>query len=120
MAMLTLYYCPGACSMAAHVVLEETGTRYEARPVLLSAGEQRTEAYLAVNARGQVPALRVDEKVITESVAVLAYLGRRFPEAELLPRDAVEEARCLAMLAWIATNMDPLFRRAARPERFVA
>ena len=47
--MLTLYYTPGACSMAAHIVLEESGEKYDAKKVDLSGGEQRTEAYLKIN-----------------------------------------------------------------------
>jgi glutathione S-transferase len=118
--MLTLYYCPGACSMAAHIVIEETGAPYEGKAVLIPKGEHRTEAYAAVNPRNQVPALSVDGKVITECVAILTYLARRYPDARLLPADDIDQARCLATLAWIASAVDPLFRRAARPERFVA
>jgi len=117
--MLTLYFCPGACSTAAHIALEETGAPYQGRPVLISKGEHKTEAYAAVNPRHQVPALSVDGKVITECVAILAYLARRYPKAQLLPIDDVDQARCIATLAWIASAVDPLFRRAARPERFV-
>ena len=40
--MLTLYYAPGACSMASHIVLEESGEKYEAKKVDLAGGEQRT------------------------------------------------------------------------------
>ena len=47
--MLTLYYTPGACSMAAHIVLEESGEHYEGKKVDLAGGEQRTEAYLKIN-----------------------------------------------------------------------
>src|SRR5262249_34054959 len=47
--MLTLFYGPGACSMAAHIVLEETGEKYEPRKVDLANGEQRTDAYLKIN-----------------------------------------------------------------------
>ena len=42
--MLTLYYSPGACSMASHIVLEESGEKYDAKRVDLAGGEQRTEA----------------------------------------------------------------------------
>ena len=41
--MLALYYAPGACSMAAHIVLEESGEKYEPKKVDLAGGEQRTE-----------------------------------------------------------------------------
>ena len=43
--MLTLYYGPGACSMASHIVLEESGEKYEPKKVDLAGGEQRSEAY---------------------------------------------------------------------------
>ena len=56
--MLTLYYAPGACSLAAHIVLEEGGETYEAQRIDLSKGEQRTEAYLKIHPLGRVPALR--------------------------------------------------------------
>ena len=118
--MITFYYCPGACSTAPHIVLEEIGARYEKKPILIAQNEQRGDAFLAVNPRGQVPALVVDGKLITETAAVLAYLGHAFPESKLLPNDPVEQAQCLATMCWIASQVDPLFRRAARPERFVA
>ncbi len=59
--MLTLYYAPGACSMAAHIVLEESGEKYEPRKVDLAGGEQRTEAYLKLNPQGRVPVLGLDD-----------------------------------------------------------
>ena len=59
--MLTLYYAPGACSMASHVVLEESGEKYEPRKVDLAGGEQRTDAYLKINPLGRVPVLGLDD-----------------------------------------------------------
>ena len=59
--MLTLYYAPGACSMASHIVLEESGEKYEPRKVDLAGGEQRTEAYLKLNPLGRVPVLGLDD-----------------------------------------------------------
>jgi glutathione S-transferase len=72
--MLTLYFSPGACSLASHIGLEETGAPYEAKPILLAKGQQRTEEYQKINPRGKVPALDVDGKVLVENTAILTYL----------------------------------------------
>ena len=54
---MKLYYSPGACSLAPHVVLEEIGAPYEAQAMNLKVGEQRAPDYLAKNPKGAVPAL---------------------------------------------------------------
>jgi glutathione S-transferase len=118
--MLTLYYSPGACSLASHITLEETGAGYEAQQVLLAKGENKADAYLKINSRGKVPALRVDNDVITENVAILSYLARRFPQADLMPKDAVGEARWLSTMAWLSNTVHPCFTHVFRPERFAA
>ncbi len=116
--MLTLYFSPGACSMASHIGLEETGTEYVEKPTLLAKQEQKTEAYLKINPRGKVPALSVDGKIITENTAILAYLAKRFPQAGLMPADPVEEARCISAMAWFSNIVHPSYQRYMRPERF--
>ena len=58
--MLTLYYSPGACSMAAHIILEESGETYQPQKIDTSKGEQRTPEYLKINPMGRVPALKLD------------------------------------------------------------
>ena len=69
--MLMLYYAPASSSMASHIALEEAGARYEIRFVDEDAGEQRTEAYLRINPRGKVPALRLaDGTVLVENIAI--------------------------------------------------
>src|SRR6202163_4326332 len=106
-SMLTLYYSPGACSMASHITLEETGAKYEAVPILLAKGEHKTESYLKINPRGKVPALSVDGKVITENTAILTYLAKRFPDKKLLPADPIEEARCISTMASFSNSVHP-------------
>src|SRR5260370_37758832 len=99
--MLTLYYAPGACSMASHIGLEESGAPYEVKPVALAKGEQKTEAYLKINPRAKVPALKLEDgSIITENTAILSYLALRFPEKQLFPKDAAGQARCVSHLAW--------------------
>jgi glutathione S-transferase len=116
--MLTLYFSPGACSLASHIGLEETGAPYEAKPILLAKGQQRTEAYQKINPRGKVPALSVDGKVLVENTAILTYLARRFPEKKLMPTDPAEEARCIGTMCWFSSIVHPSYQRVNRPERF--
>jgi len=116
--MMTLYFSPGACSLASHIGLEETGAPYEAKPILLAKGQQRTEAYQKINPRGKVPALDVDGKILVENTAILTYLARRFPEKKLMPADPAEEARGIATMCWFSSIVHPSFQRVNRPERF--
>jgi len=116
--MMTLYFSPGACSLASHIGLEETGSPYELKPILLAKQQQRTEAYLKINPRGKVPAFVVDGKVLVENTAILTYLSRRFPEKKLLPADPSEEARCIGTMCWFSSVVHPFYQRSHRPERF--
>jgi glutathione S-transferase len=116
--MLTLYYAPGACSMASHIALEETGTPYQTQIVNLAQGEQTKPEYTSnVNPRGKVPALRTDDGILTENVAILTYLARSFPDAKLLPTDALGLARALSHMAYLSNALHPTFARIVRPER---
>ena len=116
--MMTLYFSPGACSLASHIGLEETGAPYEAKPILLAKGQQRTEEYQKINPRGKVPALSVDGKILVENTAILTYLARRFPEKKLMPTDPAEEARGIGTMCWFSSIVHPSYQRVNRPERF--
>src|SRR5204862_3453305 len=116
--MMTLYFSPGACSLASHIGLEETGAPYEAKPILLAKGQQRTAEYQKINPRGKVPALSVDGKILVENTAILTYLARRFPEKKLMPTDPAEEARSIATMCWLSSIVHPSCQHYRRPERF--
>ncbi len=116
--MMTLYFSPGACSLASHIGLEETDAPYELKPILLAKRQQRTEAYLKINPRGKVPAFIVDGKILVENTAILTYLARRFPEKKLMPSNPFEEARCIATMCWFSSVVHPSYQRSHRPERF--
>lgn len=114
--MLTLYYGRGACSMASHIILEESGEKYEPKVVDLANGEQRTEAYMKINPHGRVPALRADSgEVITENTAILPFLGKRF---KLWPTDPVAEARALSLIGYFTSSVHPAHAHVGRPERY--
>ena len=116
--MLTLYFTPGACSLAPHIVLEESGEPYETKRVDLANGEQRTEAYLKINPQGRVPTLRLDSgEHIAENTAILPYLGKRFG---LWPNDAIAEAKALSLIGFFAASVHPAHAHVGRPERYAS
>lgn len=117
---IALYYSPGACSLAAHVVLQEIGASFVLHRVATGEGAHRQAAFLAVNPKGRLPALQIDGFTLTEAPAILAYLGRRFPDAGLYPAGAAEpEARCLELLAWSSNTVHVAYAQLMRPQRFL-
>jgi glutathione S-transferase len=116
--VLKLYYAPGACSLAAHIVLEESGEKYDLQRVDLAQGEQKTEAYLKIHPQGRVPALQLESgENITENTAILPYLGKRFG---LWPSDPVAEARALSLIGLFAASVHPAHAHISRPERYAS
>jgi glutathione S-transferase len=106
--MLTLYFCPGASSMAPHIALYEVGAPFEAKPISLATKEHRAPAYLAVNPEGKVPTLVIDGRSLTEVAAIMYYLARRFPEAGLWPAgDLDAEAQAISWMSFIAASVHP-------------
>jgi len=116
--MLTLYYAPGSCSLASHLVLEEIGKPYRAHRVDLAKGEQRSAEFLRLNPKGKVPVLIDGDTAITENIAIQYHLVTLHPEAGLWPDDPVGRARWLSTLSWLATSVQPDARHMTRPENY--
>ena len=83
--MYTLYYSPGAASLAVHWMLIEIGVPHELRKVDMEAGEHRQSDYLKLNPNGLVPTLVVDGTPLYESAALLMLLAERHPPAGFAP-----------------------------------
>jgi len=110
--MLTLYFAPGASSMAVHIALNEIGVPFEPRAISFAKGEQHSPAYLALNPEGKVPTLVIGGRPLTEVAAILFYLAKRHPEAGLLPRDDFEaEAEAISWMSFAASTLHPARRR---------
>lgn len=109
--MLTLYFAPGASSMAPHIALHEVGADFEARPVSFRKDENRSPEFLALNPLGQVPLLVIDGRPLTEVAGILFYLARLYPEAGLLPHDIEDEARVVAWMSFLAATVHPARRK---------
>lgn len=121
---LHLYYGPGSCSFVPHSILElvkETcGQEFTSTLINLKNGEQQTPEYKAINPRGQVPALLVDGKLLTQVIAIVSYLDTQFPKAQIFPTDPMGKAQALSILAWMNNTVHPTFTRIFRSERFSA
>ena len=109
--MMTLYFAPGASSMAPHIALHEIGEPFEARPLSFRRQESRTAEYLALNPTGQVPTLVIEGRPLTEVAGILFYLARRYPMARLLPDDLEDQARVVAWMSFIAATVHPARRQ---------
>nr|WP_315394111.1 glutathione S-transferase [uncultured Duganella sp.] len=82
---ITLYHCPYSRSTGVITLLEELNAPYQLHVMNMKKGENREAAYLAVNPMGKVPAIRHDDAIITEQVAIYIYLADLFPAAGLAP-----------------------------------
>jgi len=115
---ITLYYAPGACSLASHIVMEEVGVPYEAVKMNLAAGDQRKPEYLRLNPRGRVPTVVIDGEVLTENAGIMTYFGGGHPEAGLWPEKTLDQARLVSTLAWLSNTVHPAYGHIVRAERY--
>ena len=110
--MMTLYFAPGASSMAPHIALHEIGVPFAAKPLSFAKGELKAPEFLALNPEGKVPTLLIDGRPLTEVAAILFYLARRHPAAGLLPDgDAEAEAHVIEWMSFIASTIHPVLRQ---------
>ncbi len=103
--MLTLFAAPNTCSLATAIALEESGADYQIYRVDFPKGEQRSPEYLAKNPKGRVPALATPQGVLTENIALLAYVAMGFPTAKLAPTDPFHFAEMQAFNAYLASTV---------------
>jgi glutathione S-transferase len=123
-----LYYSPGACSLASHIVLEELGVPYQAEFVSLARKTTRDGSdFHRINPKGYVPALELDDGgLLTEGPAILQYLADRAPSAGLAPANGtLERYRLQEWLGFINSEIHKPFgpaldRGAGEPEREAA
>jgi len=118
MAKITLYYGPGACSMASHIALEELGLKYDAVKLNLAEGDQRKPEYLKLNPRGAVPTLVVDGEAMTENVGILTYLAGGMPKKGLWPDDTWHQGKAISTMAWLSNTVHVAYRSYVRPARY--
>lgn len=121
---MKLYFAPGACSLAPHIALREADLPFELEQVDLRAKQVKAGGgdYRAINPKGSVPALGLDDgQLLTEAAVILQYIADRKPAARLAPAaGTIERYRLQEWLNWIATELhkgiSPFFNPRASDE----
>lgn len=121
---MKLYYAPGACSLAPHIILRELGLEPDLIQVdLFSKKTEFGDDYLTINPLGRVPTLQLDnQETLTEAVAILQYLADQYPAAELAPENgSLARARLYETLNFLSSDLhkafSPLFAGASDNEK---
>jgi maleylacetoacetate isomerase len=101
-------YFRSSASYRVRIALNLKRIVYESVPINLAEGGQKAPAYRAVNPQALVPALEMDGRLLTQSLAIIDYLDATRPEPPFLPADASDAAHVRAMALTIACDIHPL------------
>ena len=120
---MKLYYSPGACSLSPHIVAREAGIDLTLDKVDLATKKTSSgRDYLAINPKGYVPTLELDDKrTLTEGPAIVQYLADLKPDSGLAPANGTfERYKLQEMLNYITSELhksySPLFRKETPAE----
>lgn len=105
---MKLYYSPGACSLAPHIVLREAGLQFDLEKVDLGAKKTDSGAdYRTINPKGYVPTLQLDDgQTLTEAAVILQYIADRAPQKQLVPAaGTMERYRATEWLHFVSTEL---------------
>jgi glutathione S-transferase len=106
-----LYWSPGACSLAPHILVEELGIACRLELVWSRDGRMtNTSEWRAVNPKGRIPAFYPvpgwsggKRELLTEASAILVYLAMAHPDAGFIPADPARFARCVEWTNWLSS-----------------
>jgi glutathione S-transferase len=114
---MKLYYFPGACSLATHVVLEWLGAPYET--VKLDHAGTKSPEFLKLNPNGAVPLLVDGDFVLSQNAAILSYLAASYPNAGLFGDGTTRgRAEVLKWLSLLNSDVHPAFKPIFAPNRY--
>src|SRR5262249_5808843 len=115
---MKLYYAPGACSLSPHIVLRESGAKFDLEQV--DNKEKKTKSgrnYWEINPKGQVPVLELDDgSRLTEGPVIVQYVADQKPDAGLAPRwGTPERYRVQEWLNFTTSELHKTFGPIFRP-----
>ncbi|MBK5072908.1 glutathione transferase GstA [Budviciaceae bacterium CWB-B4] len=116
---MKLYYKPGACSLSPHIILNESGLNYSVEKVDLATKKTEHGAdFLAVNPKGQVPTLELnDGSILTEGVAIVQYIAHKVPGKHLMPGAGTPEYyHAIEWLNFVSTELHKGFSPLFNPQ----
>ncbi|KAK5940730.1 hypothetical protein PMZ80_007147 [Knufia obscura] len=117
MSSIKLWYSPGACSLAPHILLKEIGVDFEAIGVEVRQGAP--EELRKVNPKMRVPVLVLDNEVITETPAIMTAISQLAPEKHLFGKTNMEVIHSYEWLNWLSGTVHvQAFGGLFRPARF--
>ena len=106
--MILYGYFRSSSSYRSRIAFNLKGVAVQAEAVNLRDGDQKAQAFKALNPQGMVPALDTGEGVLTQSLAIIEWLDETHPEPPLLPKDATLRAHLRAFAQTIACEIHPL------------
>ncbi|SMR82406.1 glutathione S-transferase [Aliiroseovarius halocynthiae] len=115
---MKFFYAPGTIAVASALALEEAGLLYEPIKIDFSQSEQTGKAFQNINPKGRVPALATDGQILTETGAILEYLGQLAPEAGLIPQDPMDAFRMREVMYYLASTMHVAHAHKLRGHRW--
>jgi glutathione S-transferase len=116
---MKLYYAPGACSLAPHIVAREAGLKIDLDKLDFATGKTESgETFAQVNPKGYVPALRLDNgEVLTEVATLVQYLADQAPQSGLAPASGtMERYRLQEWLTFVSTEIHKGFGPLWKPD----
>ena len=117
--MLTLYYATDTCALASHIALKDAGADYRLKRIDFARAQQRSDAYLALNPKGRVPALATPGGILTETPAILAFIAQAYPQAGLAPADPYRFAKVQEFNSYLCSTLHVAHAHRMRGHRWV-
>lgn len=102
---MKLFYSPGACSLAVHIMLEELGEPYQTELILTGDGSTRQPEHLVINPKGQVPVLDLGTERLTEVSAIMLFLTLTYGSNRDLDSSANTLVRAVEWMSWLSTGV---------------